>query len=384
MLKEEAHTAIEAFIAYRSGKYGWSELTTRTTRLELERFFRLTNQAPQRVTESHVREYLRYLKTERNNRHSSLRSRFAHLRSFYKYMVEEEGVAEDPTEEVDLNLIAHTLSEVMGPEDGCAHALFRRFYRRGRAVEGLARTCTQSSKILKRLAEEPCSNGELSLRLQQTPKRVAWLTRFLCREGLVERHPATTTFRIFFWLTKEGRETVGATEDQPELSDQEVRDKQWKRPLLILLSKGQLPVCDIARELGWSKAYTDSLVREFRKEGLIVTVDAGYCRLRMYHGLTGEGYAAIGLEPRPHRHIFALKLGDDERLRGLVRCLGKGEPTLKEIIRRTRLHKHMIGTRLGFLREHGLLDEKLDRSTGVVRYSLTEEARQFAAEAGIH
>ncbi len=44
----------------------------------------------------------------------------------------------------------------------------------------------------------------------------------------------------------------------------------------------------------------------------------------------------------------------------------------------------MIGTRLGFLREHGLLDEKLDRNTGDVRYCLTEEARHLAAEAGIH
>lgn len=109
--------AIDRFTEYIAIERGGSYKTSRVYRYDLEMFFQFIGVPPQQVQSHHVRMFLTQLKTDRGYSNASLRRKLACLRSFFRFLLQEEMVLTDPTVGISTPKLGQSLPRVISPED---------------------------------------------------------------------------------------------------------------------------------------------------------------------------------------------------------------------------------------------------------------------------
>lgn len=109
--------AIDRFTEYIAIERGGSFKTSRVYRYDLEMFFQFIGVPPQQVQSHHVRMFLAHLKTDKGYANASLRRKLACLRSFFRFLVQEEKVLVDPTAGLATPKLGQRLPRTISPED---------------------------------------------------------------------------------------------------------------------------------------------------------------------------------------------------------------------------------------------------------------------------
>ncbi|MFX1566047.1 MAG: site-specific tyrosine recombinase/integron integrase [Promethearchaeota archaeon] len=109
--------AIDRFTEFVSIERGGSHKTSRVYRYDLEMFFKFIGVSPQQVQSHHVRMFLAHLKTERGYSNASLRRKLACLRSFFRFLYNEEIVLADPTKGIATPKLGQRLPRTITPEE---------------------------------------------------------------------------------------------------------------------------------------------------------------------------------------------------------------------------------------------------------------------------
>jgi site-specific recombinase XerD len=109
--------AIDRFTEHVAIERGGSHQTSRVYRYDLEMFFQYIGVPPQQVQSHHVRMFLAHLKTDKGYANASLRRKLACLRSFFRFLLQEEMVLVDPTIGLITPKLGQTLPRSIPPED---------------------------------------------------------------------------------------------------------------------------------------------------------------------------------------------------------------------------------------------------------------------------
>ncbi len=109
--------AIDRFMEYVAIERGGSPQTARVYRYDLEMFFNYIGVPPQQVQQHHIRMFLGHLKTERDYSNASLRRKLACLRSMFRFLLQEQIVAQDPTAGLVTPKLGQKLPRAVSPED---------------------------------------------------------------------------------------------------------------------------------------------------------------------------------------------------------------------------------------------------------------------------
>jgi site-specific recombinase XerD len=109
--------ALDRFTEYVSIERGGSPGTARAYRYDLEMFFRFAHVEPQMVTADNVRAFLAHLKTDCGYSNAAVRRKLACLRSFYRLLLAEKKVTNDPTVGVISPHLGQRLPRVVSPND---------------------------------------------------------------------------------------------------------------------------------------------------------------------------------------------------------------------------------------------------------------------------
>ena len=109
--------AIDRFTEYIAIERGGSHKTSRVYRYDLEMFFQYIGVPPQQVQPHHVRMFLAYLKSDKGYSNASLRRKLACLRSFFRFLFQQQMVMADPTQGIATPKLGQKLPRAVSPED---------------------------------------------------------------------------------------------------------------------------------------------------------------------------------------------------------------------------------------------------------------------------
>ena len=109
--------AIDRFAEYVAIERGGSLETSRVYRYDLEMFFNFIGTIPSHVRSHHVRMFMTHLKTNRGYANTSIRRKLACLRSFFRFLLQEKLIPEDPTVGLATPKLGQSLPRAISPED---------------------------------------------------------------------------------------------------------------------------------------------------------------------------------------------------------------------------------------------------------------------------
>jgi site-specific recombinase XerD len=109
--------AIDRFTEYVAIERGGSQNTSRVYRYDLEMFFQYIGVPPQQVQSHHIRMFLAHLKNDRDYSNAALRRKLACLRSFFRFLVQEEKVLVDPTIGISTPKLGQRLPRTISSEE---------------------------------------------------------------------------------------------------------------------------------------------------------------------------------------------------------------------------------------------------------------------------
>ena len=113
----DANECIEKFIEYLIIDKKYSENTIKSYNNDLKKFneyFKNTN--IKNINENHIKNYLKYLKDNKND-NRTINHNISTLRSFYKFLLIEKSIKENPLEYIEMPKVKKTLPKSLSIEE---------------------------------------------------------------------------------------------------------------------------------------------------------------------------------------------------------------------------------------------------------------------------